>query len=364
MANHPPSTTPLAPPRPSPPPHILRIPGEIRNQIYENLIVFPRAVAIYREASNNALSAALLAVFLTCRQFHHEASPIFYSRNRFALPRTASRAPHQMQANLLFRWFLDRVGPRNAVLLRHLAVPFPVDPAEFMRAHFASSTFACQYDGDDKRWGWSCCRSLVPALAERCPGLEKVEFDMRWNNHWVRLLSPNPSTVLAMFGQLDEALRTAFPALKRIGLRLVDSEREPRWTVTGEGLRASADMSRKEWRWVRRTLQQRLGWSVTLGQEEEEGQEHEGETPSWTSTWYPNNARHPRSLLLLPPEMALRSEKGDRYTGLDRLKANVRFALAWLRSPSKIVYSDTEAGEWREWRDIMKGRAQRTGAPP
>jgi hypothetical protein len=361
MARRPPSTTPSTPPGPPPPPHILRIPGEIRNQIYQNLVVFPRPIPIYREASNNALFSAILAVFLTCRQFHREASAVFYSHNRFALPRTASQAPHQMQANLLFRWFLDRVGPHSAALLRHLAVPFPADPSEFLRAHFASSAVACQWDGDDKRWS---CRSLVPALAERCPGLETVEFDLRWNNHWVRLLSPNTSTVRAMFGELDEALRTALPALKRIGLRLVDSEREPTWNVTSEGLEASTDMSRKELRWVRRTLEKRLGWGVKLG-EDEEGQEQEDleETPNWTSTWYPQNPRNPRSLLSLPPEMALRSEKGDRYTSLDRIKANVRFAIAWLRSPSRIVYGGTEAGEWREWKEIMKARAQRIGGP-
>ena len=378
-------------------PHIFRIPGEIRNQIYEHVVVFSQPVSIYRDSSSSAgppdavsSLASLTPLFLTCRQFHCEASAIFYSQNKFALPANASQAPHQAQANLLFRWFLDRIGPRNAALLRHLALPFPVDPSDFIHSHLASNssskpTSVLSENGtheDDNGIGGRH-RSLLPALGERCPGLETVEFDIRWNNHWVRLLSPHTATVQAMFGRLDDALRVAFPALRRVGLCLTGGPR-PAWTtVTSQDTRTSVEMAEGEWEWVCGALlgegEGRRGWQVTVAGGDDEGVD-DGSTRargmhddgvitgtgigiSWTSTWYPRNPRHATARLWEPPETAFQSEVHDQWTRLDLLKARARFALAWLRSPAGAARERDDILDWMAWRRTMLARASPFGVP-
>ncbi len=383
--NHTPST--MADPTESP--SIFRIPGEIRNQIYEHAVVFSQPVSIYRHSRSldeppDAVSAlaSLTPLFLTCRQFHFEASAIFYSQNKFVLPANASQAPHQAQANLLFRWFLDRIGRRNAALLRHLALPFPVDPSEFIHSHLASSSSKApsalsEYGTheDDNGVGGRH-RSLLPVLGGRCPGLETVEFDLRWNNHWVRLLSPHTATVQIMFGRLDDALRVAFPALKRVGLCLTGGPR-PAWcTVTSQDRRSSVEMAEGEWEWVCDALleegQGRRGWQVTVAGGDGDGSicMHDDETgtgtgadTSWTSTWYPRNPRHATARLWEPPETALQSEVHDQWTRLDLLKARARFALAWLRSPAGAAQQRDEILDWRAWRRTMLAQASPLGVP-
>ncbi|AEO57246.1 hypothetical protein MYCTH_2303159 [Thermothelomyces thermophilus ATCC 42464] len=277
--------------------HLLRIPGEIRNQIYSDLLLSsPHAVPIYRGGGKKAaapgtatrttdevLSAltVLTALLRTCRQIHREAGTLFYSRARFALPPDASRAPHQAQVNLLFRAFLDRIGPRNAALIRHLAIPFPVDPDLFLqhaslfprrrppggqegRREPASghtdeqrrdedeygNEYGDEYDGDDD--DEDAALLLITALRRRCPALETLTFDLRCNNSWARRLllllnvmteaatrktTKTTTTMISMtttaqvtgaaqaaalrlFGPVDSLLRAAFPRLKRVDLLL------------------------------------------------------------------------------------------------------------------------------------------------
>ncbi len=382
---------------PAEPPHIFRIPGEIRNQIYEHVVVFSQPVSIYRDPSSSAEPpdavsslASLTPLFLTCRQFHYEASAIFYSQNKFTLPGNASQAPHQAQANLLFRWFLDRIGRRNAALLRHLALPFPVDPCDFIHSHLTRNssskpTSALSGSGthEDGNGIGGRHRSLLPVLGGRCPGLETVEFDLRWNNHWVRLLSPHTATVQAIFGRLDDALRVAFPALKRVGLCLTGGPR-PAWSnVTSQDTRTSVEMAEGEWEWVCEALLEegkgRRGWQVTVaGGDDEEVDDgripprgmHDdgtgagtGNGTNWTSTWYPRNPRHATVRLWEPPETALQSEVHDQWTRLDLLKARTRFALTWLRSPAGAARERDDILDWMAWRRTMLAQASPFGVP-
>ncbi|KAL2189258.1 hypothetical protein L209DRAFT_271234 [Thermothelomyces heterothallicus CBS 203.75] len=214
--------------------HLLRIPGEIRNQIYSDLILSsPHAIPIYRGGGKKAAApgtatrttdevlSALTALLRTCSQIHREAGTLFYSRARFALPPDASRAPHQAQANLLFRAFLDRIAPRNAAVIRHLAIPFPVDPDLFLqraslfprrrppggqggRREPASGRadeqrrdedeYGNEYGGggddddDDDDDDEDAALLLITALRRRCPALETLTFDLRWTNSWARRL--------------------------------------------------------------------------------------------------------------------------------------------------------------------------------
>lgn len=83
----------------------------------------------------------------------------------------------------------------------------------------------------------------------------------------------------------------------------------------------------------------------------------------WASRWYPLNPRNPRHHLYDAPEMALESEIHDRLTTRDILKANVRFATAWLRSPTRAMRDWEEAQEWLEWKRTMLAGAGPVGVP-
>lgn len=372
---------------------LLRLPGEIRNQIYENLVVFSQPVHIYRndEADQQPpgpnLDVQLLSLFLTCRQVHAEASAIFYSQNTFILPPNSSIAPHQIQANFLFRWFLDRIGPRNAAALRHLAVPFPADPTTLVNAHLSAASSSSSTP--------EIHNTLIPALAARCPNLESLTFDVRWNNHWVRLLSPNTETVLAMFGHLDDALRSALPALKKVELCLAGPGRK--YVFTGPWAGNAVEMPHAEWEWFKGALEGSLeegsaapGWRVTTVGEAEEDEELDGqETESglededddddemlpptstyidgwirygsrWVALWYPRTPRDPRAALHEPPEMATTEEVNDLPRGarlVAEVRGKVKFARAWLRSPTQAVRDREAAEEWMEWRRTMIAQA-------
>lgn len=333
------------PPIPPPStPHILRIPGEIRNQIYEHLLLFSHPVRIHRNPQTNkpnkpnpasSLASTLLPLFLTSRQFHLEASALFYARNQFTPRRDA---PQQAQANLLFRVFLDRLGPRNAALLRHLALPFPLDPEELFRGRFYNTSGIGRDEEDDS----GCCRSLVPRLGERCPGLETVEFDLGGDEHWLRELSPNTATMRGLFGAVEEALWRAFPGLRYIDLRL------------------ASGMVRK-----RRGVGD---WEVVTAPRWGKEKYRDDDCP-WVSVarlepaWHPDDARSPDYLLYAPPEQALRSEILDDWTTRHLAEVYVRFAMAWMRSPTRAMREWEDARDWREWRRTMIAQAGPVGAP-
>ncbi|KAL2155696.1 hypothetical protein VTH82DRAFT_438 [Thermothelomyces myriococcoides] len=242
--------------------HLLHIPGEIRNQIYSRLLLSSHhAIPIFRsgdnklEATEEVLST-LTALLLTCRQIHHEAGSLFYSRARFALPPDASHAPHQAQVNLLFRAFLDRIGPRNAALIRHLTIPFPVDPDLFLQrtsllsrrrwrppprgggegGHEAGREPVSGQEADEQQRekDWGFCDSsdevvdyysddedadadpavlLISALRERCPALETVTFDLRWTGSWARRLLQLLNLMAA--AMMRKRMETATTAMTR-----------------------------------------------------------------------------------------------------------------------------------------------------
>ncbi|KAK8157394.1 hypothetical protein IWX90DRAFT_322556 [Phyllosticta citrichinensis] len=82
----------------------LRLPGELRNQIYELLLTSPTLPALQRKARHchTATASSKLpradihpAILSTCRLIHAEASPILYARTTFAAhPSLLSKLPH------------------------------------------------------------------------------------------------------------------------------------------------------------------------------------------------------------------------------------------------------------------------------
>ncbi|EFX02350.1 hypothetical protein CMQ_2399 [Grosmannia clavigera kw1407] len=81
------------------------LPGELRNKIYE-------LVLVYQEPIRELLPGLLF----TNRAIRHEASSIFYNQNQFHL---LNLYPGQVAC------FLDNMGSKNAGLIQHIIIEFP-----------------------------------------------------------------------------------------------------------------------------------------------------------------------------------------------------------------------------------------------
>ncbi|KAK0704038.1 hypothetical protein B0T26DRAFT_521465 [Lasiosphaeria miniovina] len=213
-----------------------RLPGELRNRIYEDLLIVSQPISIYRrdmvlDAPANAyshdeldadsqwpLSLRLLGLFLASRQMHAEASSVFFSQNCFTIPpvvdpcrRVRLHAP--VETLLLLRYFLDCIGPRNGALLRHIRLPFTVTPVECIT--FGKASFHTSKDVAQRT-------SLLPTLYSRCPNLQSLEFhalsSVAFENHLCAYMdSPVASRVLAVF---NAALHARFPLLDKVTISL------------------------------------------------------------------------------------------------------------------------------------------------
>lgn len=378
-------------------PHLLGIPGELRNQIYEDHLVLMQPVSIYKggqedhddpfDNSEPPLYWRLMDLFLTCGQIHREASGVFYSRNRFVLPPISSCAPHQVQANFLMRWFLDRIGPRNAASLRNLMVPFPLDLS-------TAGIFRCLDHDDDDDDDWN--HTLIPSLRRRCPNLETLELDMRWNNHWVvPLLSADLSAPAAAFGRLDGALRAAFPSLRQVRLHtsrdanpsLTLERRGPDESVLTLSYRLGGEASperQAEWaRFEQAVLAGPLGWAVDLwghGQANGYGWGIPSRDLELVARWCP--AREAANLqaplypaasedhhvydidpVTAPPWPYPRSKRYyPSAATLASMGAAVRRragqVAAFVQSPRRAARDQELRGEWREWAEWRQARLE------
>ncbi|KAK4233918.1 hypothetical protein C8A03DRAFT_38333 [Achaetomium macrosporum] len=416
-------------------PTLLRIPGEIRNNIYAHLLLFPHPVHIYRWQPNNnnnssssssrrdtttttrnkhkhkhnpspsssssssskknhhrSLSTTLLPLLLTCRQTHGEATALFYAHNRFGLPPSVLRhAPRQTQLNLLFRHFLDRVGPRNAALLRHLVIPFPVSlPLPFAAVgaetrdrdrgynNNTSNNTSSDGWGNDHDYGHgygyhggsSAVLLLLPlllsALRQRCPNLESLEFDLRWDRAAVMQLmvaAHRPAWLLGG-GLGDDEGDGARPVRVAVclgydysGHYSEKSGGEQQEEGAAARRRRGRRLSPSEVRWKRmnRVVEEGLGWRVVVrsceDDEEEEKEEEEAllegvlkqpEGSSSSSDWYPREARDPRAAVVWAlSERVLQSEVHSRWPGMDWAKSKLQSVPEWLYE------------EYQRWRHTM-----------
>ncbi|CAI6082748.1 unnamed protein product [Clonostachys chloroleuca] len=104
-------------------PGFFRIPCEIRDQIYEELLVHSGCIFLdviwSRPASlgftfNNRLLPISPEILRLNRRTHEEATHILYGKNKFQVENVNN-----------FTRFLGDIGPANSALLRHLIIPFP-----------------------------------------------------------------------------------------------------------------------------------------------------------------------------------------------------------------------------------------------
>lgn len=241
------------------------LPGEIRNQIYESLLVFSEPITIYTEDWDKhddkdndkskkgeervhidnilerkrwPLSPRLLTVFLISKQVHLEASAVFYSQNHFRAPPSLCRFPHaQLQSNYVMRGFIDRIGHRNLTCLRHLCIPFPLDSnnsmSGFGQQRYPQNSMSWPRRSFDGPLGLSPVNTrldalflmgadnvlpgALPSLWRRCPNVEVIEFDLSWSgpghSFW-KGVRPYDREIL--LGSMDTALREEFKRLREI----------------------------------------------------------------------------------------------------------------------------------------------------
>ncbi|KAH6612220.1 hypothetical protein B0J18DRAFT_76413 [Chaetomium sp. MPI-SDFR-AT-0129] len=460
---------------PEPPrPHLLTLPGEIRNQIYAHTILTRRVVPVTsrdrlrqrleypplrprlpksspsnrghgdgtatpdntdlpwyqtkRPRKSTPLSC-LLPLLLTNSQVHRDAASLFYSQTRFVvLPEHLP--PLSTQANLLFRGFLDVIGPRNAACVRYLqGVPFPLNGSALMErvgrrvtrsrgdqdgseeeeedadhdgteAEGEAETAAIDGPGQphsDSRQAYldldpdfafdfdfqrhtphltttlrSSRAAFLPALAQACPNLISLSFDLRWNNMWIRVLTPYPRTLRAICAPIDTQLRQAFPGLRRIRFELTGQE--SMWQNHGErrGWNRPQPVTEREWAWVRQALgrgegvdagregegngqgergeEKGLGWEVGMvdhdiepdveTDEEEEGEERSIYRRSDAANHYWSrdfSQSRPHWEDRMPPvygpvQAAFTSEIEDAPTRAKYIKANISYALLRVRT--------------------------------
>jgi hypothetical protein len=376
-----------------PRPTLLQLPGEIRNNIYSHLLLSPTPVHIYRwrprnnkdatphrnnnnnnppsSKSKRSLSTTLLPLLLTCRQTHCEATALFYSHNRFALPPSVlQHAPRQTQLNLLFRHFLDRIGPRNAALLRHLVIPFP-------EGYYF-------YGGDS-----SAVVVLVAALRLRCPGLKSIEFDLRWDEGAVMqlLVAAHGEPAAAVGGwlgddreldddgelELDDDGRGVKVKVK-VAVCLDPSGRlaefrEGEGPVGGDGRRrprSLSPLSGRRWGRMKRVVEEGLGWRVVVRDSDQEEEEEEEEDAlleeilkepedSSSSDWYPREARDPRATVVWAlSERVLQSEvHSPPWPGLEWARSGLQSVGEWLSSSARWARNRRAYEEYQNWRHRM-----------
>ncbi|KAI0906874.1 hypothetical protein F4823DRAFT_630923 [Ustulina deusta] len=140
------------------------LPAEIRNEIYNILLVIKGSIYLERIPASGPMQvcagdpewASSTMLLRVSRQMHHEAAPIAYGRNTFVV------SPDQYDA---LRHFLTRLGPLNASLLRTLIIDFPV---------LARSSGQRRLRDSDVRG--------IQLLQQTCTGLKRLGLEIHLEN--------------------------------------------------------------------------------------------------------------------------------------------------------------------------------------
>lgn len=92
-----------------------KLPGELRNKIWRDLLVSPEPVDV-----TNRTHATEPAILATCQQVRQEATSIYYSENTFSLWLPLSTPPDSL--------WLQAIGPRCAKMITSLSIHCPPVP--------------------------------------------------------------------------------------------------------------------------------------------------------------------------------------------------------------------------------------------
>ncbi|KAK0736436.1 hypothetical protein B0T21DRAFT_366940 [Apiosordaria backusii] len=311
-------------------------PGEIRNQIYSYLLPTHETIVIAsqrKEASSDqyigkSLRTDLSTLFLISKQIHLEASTFFYSNNTFVLPGDTTSLPHQAQANLLLRWFLDRIGERNCSNLRRLGIPFPLE-------------------------GGANKRRFISGLVRRCPNLEELEIDLGKGDTPSLAGSAPEESKMEMAGSVEGLLKQSWPGLKAVRVYWGDEVmyKQRRRARSLESMRYCVPPEQD---------QLKEEWVVENMRDDEEKEAYYQDRYYERWEWRLEDAIHdfysPYSSLNLRSSFALEryrvaARAAEAVPPRDWMSVNnprIEFAKAFLKSPSRAMSERNEEKEW--WR--------------
>ncbi|KAK4186703.1 hypothetical protein QBC35DRAFT_475212 [Podospora australis] len=364
-------------------PHLLNIPGEIRNQIYRELLLVSDPIIIISDRPLNehkaklprpdggkslveddseegrhpqsqqeqSLRSRLLSLFLVNKQIHWESSAYFYSHHTFLLPTTAtSRLPRHAQLNLLFRWFLDRIGPVNSASLRSLEIPELLD-------FRLSLLWVRNGDFPDDQF------KILPLLKERCPNLEQVHINLgpyeltwpalhawrqiMWEGAFAGVPDTRPELPLDLFTALDGRLREHFPALKETVVATGGHELRRRLSRTSQNGTDGWEVSALDAEVLEND--QRNFWRVP--------------DPLWDH-YYPRSGTVYRSEMALErwsladrarrePSLVRAAPAADRWRSQNAPGPRIEFARALFKAPRAALRDRREEKEWWESKRAM-----------
>lgn len=159
----------------------LGLPFEIRDQIYRNLLVIPSYIHLCPgtewgkqrpcRANTGEPLGLCPAILRTNRFICDEATPILYTRNAFVMatldPRSFGWADTRVAEG-----FLSSIGPKNAALVRHVSIAFPI----FSNYHEGQVAL------DDHSEG------VIGLLRDRCPSLVQLETEAGVNLNTIEVL--------------------------------------------------------------------------------------------------------------------------------------------------------------------------------
>jgi hypothetical protein len=188
--------------------NFLDLPDEIRNRIYEIVLIILHPLYVFQDPGSPVATFApdrprqWLALLHTNRQISVEACAVLYAINHFEFVDITQR-----QVGVL-RSFLDCIGPVNAASLSHLCINFPV--AESI---------------DDQpgkvRLRDDSLQSLK-LLQDRCTSLSTLETLVHFKNS--SFFTRTDEFLQEALSQIDAQLK-AIPSLERIIIRVEVNDR-------------------------------------------------------------------------------------------------------------------------------------------
>lgn len=234
-------------------PGLFRLPRNIRNKIYQLVLVIPHPLYLFRDGISPKVelfapdkppaARQWLALLHTSRLLHIEAAAALYGSHQFVLVDITTRG----QADLL-RSFLDRIGPVDAGYLSHICINFP---AVAVTASGSEKNAVCndsyghstgQPEEDDDVTTRSSSSSMLQdadfrglkLIQERCRGLTTLETYVHSKNSRGLVAATatgqgggvSPHTVRAALAEVEARLK-AISSLRKVVIRLYDGPLAP-----------------------------------------------------------------------------------------------------------------------------------------
>ncbi|KAH8898559.1 hypothetical protein GQ53DRAFT_759778 [Thozetella sp. PMI_491] len=157
----------------------ISLPSEIRNQVYDHLLVSVpsirirfvkeqrkrRPVRMSLRADEREEGTLHVAVIGTCKLIQREASSILYSSNRFSVIKSSW---DPKAADMFLLDFMNTIGPQNTAELRFIELHLPTRSNTPLTAPFIKTEqkAVCKLRPDSKR--------TLRILRDRCPYLSGI----------------------------------------------------------------------------------------------------------------------------------------------------------------------------------------------